>query len=112
MVVIALAPCAETIDRGGGGVVGGHAVHVFVEVIADVVGAVSILGPGSVKHADGEDLGAGRLQRVGPVDGVVGNVVVKTIAMGGVAVGEHDHDLAVARSGLFQSLCGHFHAVV
>ena len=104
IVVVARTPYAEIFEPGGGGIVGGHAVHILVEVFCRIAGI------GFLEHTDGEDLGTGGLQLLGISDGGVGNDGVKAVLMVGFTVGEHDHDLVLIGTG--QSLRGLAHAIV
>ena len=71
----------------GIGIVGGHTVHVFVEVVPYIIG-IRIL-----KHADGVYRHAVVLQIVGQIDSGCCDIVIKVVAVVGLTIGKDHHDL-------------------
>ena len=94
-VIPVLGAVPPPVCNFGIGIVGGHAVHILVEV------AVRIAGVRTIKHADGVHGHAAVLQIVGQIDGGGGYTAFPSTAGSGVTVCKDYHDLL----GILPSAC-------
>ena len=86
-VIPVLGAVPPPVCNFGIGIVGGHTVHVLVEVVPYIIG-IRIL-----KHADGVYCHSTGFQIVGQIDSGCCDIVIKAAAVVGFAICENHHDL-------------------